>query len=159
MSATFAPVTQIYDLNTRLYEQALEGIDPETARRQATPQSNPILWIAGHLASSRFGIAAMLGRERPLPWPKVFHRGATLDAAALPELAIVRQGWREISEVLLPRLAEVTDDELAAPAPRSFPIEDKSLRGAITFLTYHEGYHLGQISYIRRSLGLTGLVG
>jgi DinB superfamily len=160
MSSSLAPVAQLYAFNTNLYEKALEGLDREQALRQPTPNGNPILWIAGHLASSRFGIAAMLGQERPLPWAKVFHRGSTLeDPSALPELSVVLEGWRDISAVLVPRLAAATDAELAPPAPRPFPIEDKTIRGAVTFLAFHEGYHLGQISYIRRGLGLSGLVG
>jgi hypothetical protein len=160
MSSSFAPSAQLYALNTRMYEQATDGLDRESSLKQLAPQANPILWIAGHLASTRFGIATMLGCERPMPWPKVFHRGAALaDPGSLPELALVRQGWREISQVLVPRLAEVTDEELDAPAPRAFPIEDKSIRGALLFLTYHEGYHIGQIAYIRKCLGFPGLVG
>jgi hypothetical protein len=160
MSSSFAPIVQIYGVNTQLYEKSLEGLDRETALRQLAPGTNPILWIAGHLASARFGIATMIGRERPLPWAKVFHKGATLDdLASLPDLDAVRQGWRDISEALVPRLAELNDEELAAPAPRAFRIEDKSIRGGISFLAYHEGYHLGQISYVRKALGLPSLVG
>jgi hypothetical protein len=160
MSASFAPVAQLYGLNTRLYEQALEGLDRESALRQLAPHTNPILWIAGHLASTRFGLATMLGEERPLPWSKVFHRGAALeDLAGLPDLAVVHQGWREISDVLMPRLSSLTDDELAATSPRTFPIGDRTIRGAITFFTFHEGYHLGQMGYIRKCLGFPGLLG
>src|SRR6267154_1137403 len=72
MSSSLAPVEQLYAFNTRLYEKALEGLDRDQSLRQPTPNGNPILWIAGHLASSRFGIAAMLGHERPIPWSKVF---------------------------------------------------------------------------------------
>jgi hypothetical protein len=160
MPSSFAPIVQLYGVNTRLYEQALDGIDRETSLRRLAPGANPILWIAGHLASSRFGIAGMIGREQPLPWPKVFHKGSSAeDPSSLPDLAVIRQGWREIAGVLLPRLAELNEADLAPLAPRSFPIEDKSIGGAITFLAYHEGYHLGQISYVRKALGLPGLVG
>jgi hypothetical protein len=158
-SSDIAPVVQIFGLNTGIYLKALDGLDEEAARRQVLPQTNPLLWIAGHLATTRFGIATMAGRERPLPWGKIFHRSAVLDVAALPPLARVREAWQEISDLVVPRLYELTSAELAALAPRPFPIEDKSLRGAITFLSYHEGYHIGQMSYIRRSLGLSGLVG
>src|SRR5690348_13316569 len=134
MSSSFAPIVQIYGVNTQLYERGLEGLDRETALRQLAPGTNPLVWIAGHMASTRFGVASMVGLERPLPWGKVFHKGATLeDLASLPDLDAVRQVWRDISEVLVPRLAELNDEQLAAPAPRAFRIEDKSIRGGISF--------------------------
>jgi DinB superfamily len=160
MTSSLTPIAQLYGFNTGLFERALDGLDREQSLARPLPHGNSILWIAGHLASTRFGIARMLGREQPVPWGKVFHRGATADdAAALPELSIVLQGWRDISAVLVPRLLEITDAELEAPAPRAFSIDDKTLRGAVTFLAYHEGYHLGQISYVRRGFGLSGLMG
>lgn len=55
-------------------------------------------------------------------------------------------------------MAEATDMQLAAPAPRALPIADKSVLGALTFLTYHEGYHLGQIALLRKALGVTRLI-
>lgn len=154
-----APVIQLYGNTTGLFLKAIDGLDDEAALKQPAPDANPLLWIAGHLATTRFGLATMAGRERPIPWGKVFHRGATLEPGALPPLSLVRDAWREISDLLVPRLLALTDAELAAPAPRPFPIEDKTVGGAVCFLAYHEGYHVGQMSYIRKWLGLSGLVG
>jgi hypothetical protein len=57
------------------------------------------------------------------------------------------------------RLEEIGDAELSAKCPRDFPIADKTMRGAITFLAYHEGYHVGQMAYLRKLLGKGQLVG
>lgn len=59
---------------------------------------------------------------------------------------------------MVARLEELTEAELSAPAPRSFAIPDRSVRGAITFLAYHEGYHIGQMAFLRKWLGFPGLV-
>ena len=48
---------------------------------------------------------------------------------------------------------------MSAPAPRDFPVPDKTIRGAINFLAYHEAYHLGQMGYLRKWLGKDSLRG
>jgi hypothetical protein len=59
----------------------------------------------------------------------------------------------------MPRLELLTEEELAKPA--SFPVltGDKTKRGAIVFLNYHETYHIGQMAYLRKWLGYSQLVG
>ncbi len=127
--------------------------------RPAVEHANPVIWIAGHLVGTRFGMAAMLGEKRTSPLPPVFGRGAQVpDEASLPQLDQVLAAWREISEILPGRMSEATEAQLAAPSPKRFPGNDRSVLGGLTFLTYHEGYHIGQLSLIRRSLGLPGLV-
>ncbi len=159
MHDSLRPVAQIYGVNTTLLERALEGLDREALRRQPSEGMNPPLWIAGHLTSVRFSLCAMLGEPRENPWGKTFFRGSALDMEALPEIDAVRKEWSEISGVLQRRLEEATPEQLDAPAPRKFAIEDSTLRGGLTFLCWHEGYHIGQMSLLRKWQGLPGLVG
>jgi hypothetical protein len=56
------------------------------------------------------------------------------------------------------RLDDLGEDGLVAPSPRSLPIPDKTIRGAINFAAFHESYHVGQMAYIRKWLGFPGLV-
>jgi hypothetical protein len=159
MLDSILPVAQIYAMNTALYERALEGMDDQVLRRRPSESGNPPLWIAGHLASVRFGIAGLLGQPRENPLGKTFVRGAAVDVAALPGLDVIRQAWAEGSALVRRGLEEATEDLLAQPSPRKFPMEDGSIRGAVTFLCWHEGYHMGQMSLLRRCAGLAGLAG
>lgn len=159
MQDSIAPVAQLFDVSGVLYEKALTGLDREALLKRPGERSNPMLWIAGHLASSRYGLCAALGRPKEIPWGKLFFRGASLpDPGTLPEIGEIRQAWQEVSSLLMARLEELTEAELQAPSPRPFAIPDRSLRGAITFLAYHEGYHVGQMAFLRKWLGLPGLV-
>ena len=59
------------------------------------------------------------------------------------------------SEKLLLRLEELSEQELEEKPSFEFPIEGgETVLGVITFLTQHDGYHLGQIGLHRRYLGL-----
>jgi uncharacterized damage-inducible protein DinB len=101
----------------------------------------------------------MLGRKLHRPWGDIFNRSAIRPGAqGYPELPVILEAWAEVSAALVARFEEVTDAELNAPSPRPFPIPDKSMRGAIAFLAYHEGYHLGQMAYVRKWLGFPGLM-
>jgi hypothetical protein len=159
VSPSVTPVLEIIKLDTRLFEKALGGLDRQALVRRVVEHANPMIWIAGHLTSTRFGMAAFLGGSQESPFGPAFGRGAQVpDESALPSAEEVLAVWREASEIVMRRLADVTADQLAARAPRDFPIGDKTILGALTFLTYHEGYHLGQMALIRKSLGLPGLV-
>lgn len=159
MHPSIGPISQIFGVSNALYEKALAGLDRETLLKRPAVGTNPILWIAGHLASTRFGLAGVLGRPREFPLGKTFFRGAALgDLSTLPEIGPIQEAWRDISSLVMSRLEELTEAELGAPSPRVFPIPDSTIRGAITFLAYHEGYHIGQMAYLRKWLGFPGLV-
>jgi hypothetical protein len=65
----------------------------------------------------------------------------------------------EAAEKLQQRFENLDDGTLSTPCPRDFPIADKSLAGAVTFLALHEVYHAGQMAYLRKWLGKGQLVG
>ena len=152
-------VGQLYQTSDGLYLKALDGLDPEQALRRPSEQSNPLLWIAGHLAWTRARICGLLGETVEFRWPEAFARGARPgETAGLPSLDELRQTWREVSARMMQRLDALTEAELAATAPRPMPIPDRTIRGAVTFLAFHEGYHVGQMAFIRKWLGFPGLV-
>jgi hypothetical protein len=127
--------------------------------RRLIEHGNPMIWIAAHLAWARCGMASMLGDKPSLPLPETFGRGAVVpDEEELPQTEQVLAAWHEVSDVLTKRLTDASEAQLAATSPRSFPIADKSVLGGIAFLLYHEGYHIGQMALMRKSLGLPGLV-
>jgi len=159
MHPSIETVGQLYQTTDGLYQKALTGLDPDMALRRPGEQSNSVAWIAGHLAWTRSRLCGLLGVPVEFPWSDVFARGARPpEPEELPSLEEVRQAWQTISARLMTRLDELTEAELAAPAARPMPIADRSLRGSIVFLAYHEGYHIGQLSFLRKWMGLPGLV-
>jgi uncharacterized damage-inducible protein DinB len=81
------------------------------------------------------------------------------DPGQYPELDDILRVWKEATAQLEQRFEELSDAQLSAEAPRNFPVPDKTIRGAINFLAYHEAYHVGQLAYIRKWLGKQSLVG
>jgi hypothetical protein len=122
--------------------------------------STCMLWNFGHVANTRCGLLQILGVEHPRFHNDLFGRGAShADCDKYPEAEAVAAAFDEASAKLQARFETLTDADLAAPSPRDFPVADKSIAGAITFLAFHEGYHAGQMAYIRKWLGKGQLVG
>ncbi|MGI8785984.1 MAG: DinB family protein [Acidobacteriota bacterium] len=160
MNSLPAPIVQLYGVSSGLYQKAVDGLSRKELLARCGENSNPIIWLAGHLAYSRCGIITLAGAPRELPWIKLFGRGSQVaDIENYPDISEILTVWDDVTPALMRRFEELSDAELGAPAPRKFPIEDGSLGGALTFLAYHEAYHVGQMAYIRKWLGHGGMVG
>ena len=48
---------------------------------------------------------------------------------------------------------------LAKPAPKGPPSFDGKISGLVAFLAFHEAYHVGQVTYLRKWLGYGQSVG
>jgi hypothetical protein len=160
MNHRLVPLAALLRSCDTLFERTLSGLTREQGLTRLGGLANPPLWIAAHLASSRYGLGLLIGLARPRPWGERFTRGSELgELASIPEVEEIRSAWTSVSEALQSRLAQLGDAELDAPSPRKLPIEDGSVLGAIAFLVFHEGYHIGQLALARKALGLGSLVG
>lgn len=160
MDPLITPAAQQFALTAALVEKNLAGFSDAEARQSPAGDSNSMLWLVGHLANTRCRLLEMLGAGRAPRWPQFFSRGANpADRDQHPALDEVLNEWRDAAAALTKRLEEIGDAELSAQCPRDFPIADKTMRGAITFLAFHEGYHVGQMAYLRKLLGKGQLVG
>ena len=152
--------SQLYGIGTALVERAIRDFSDEEAAQRIEGNSNCMLWLFAHLTAVRCSLAGMLGVHKDVSWREYFGKGSPGDDfSKYPTLAEVRQVWQEITPLLFEALENAGEEQLSAPAPRDFPIPDKSMRGAILFLAFHESYHVGQMSYLRKCLGKDGLVG
>jgi uncharacterized damage-inducible protein DinB len=65
---------------------------------------------------------------------------------------------RDVSPRLNARLTSLTDDVLTRPATPQVP-GTTTVADELAFFALHESYHVGQLSFIRKSLGYPGLAG
>lgn len=160
MDPLLAYNVQLWQRSTELIPKAFEGLTAEDVLRSPSPETSSMLWIFGHITSWRCSVAVMLGGEQTFPWPDLFKRGAHVAPSdQLPTKEEIAAVWRKATDELMKRIEEVSPQVLSSPAPRDFPVADKTVRGAINFLAYHEGYHLGQLALLRKWLGGSTLIG
>ncbi len=158
MDPVVAAFGSLIKINDRLLGNALEGLTDEESWRHPG-DANPIYWLAGHIAGSRNGLATALGVGLDLPWASAFRMKTQPDPAGCTvALSDIRCAIAALSEGLSKRFAELTETDLAGAASFQLPVPDQTIRGLITFLTFHEVYHVGQMAYVKKWLGYPGIV-
>ncbi len=148
---------EILKLNTRLFFNALEGVDDEMANRRILEEVNPIIFIACHMMEARFALAGLVGSEAEAPYREFLDVTDISLIREYPPLEGVLQAWEEISEPLEVLLPTATEETLTASTSFPYPVDDTSALGGIAFLLQHEAYHIGQLGLLRRALGLEAM--
>jgi hypothetical protein len=139
-----------YRFGDELIDRALNGLTREHLLHRAGPTSNPLIWLAGHIAVMRFRIGNVLGEPEAVPMEELFGGPSKPeDVEAYPDLDEVRALHRQATERLFSRIQAATPDLLASPSPNS----GRSIGTTVNLLSYHEGMHVGQMFYLRKLLG------
>jgi hypothetical protein len=155
VESSLAPVVHQFRDTTRLYARALDGVNRDALLTRPGPRSNPLLWVAGHLVQQRTRLLGALGPARQIPWDDLFGTGSIIgDLKLYPGVGELDAVWRRATEELLRRLDAISAANLAAPSPQWLRTQDGTLLGALSFATMHEAYHVGQMGFLRKWLGL-----
>jgi len=155
MATPTASLKVQFDLHTRLFNNALDGIADSDANTRAHGDINHLKWVAGHMLHSRLNtITQVTGGEPDNTYGAQFGRGVALDPAAqYPSLEEIKAKWNEASPAISERLNNVSEEVLASKAPVQAPVADDSMRGLFSFLISHEAYHVGQLGLLRKMAG------
>lgn len=155
-----AAASHTFRMNANLLEKSFSDLEPGEWLRRPAESSNPVLWIVGHVIWSRSRVLAMLGEEWTRPWLPLFARGATLaDNAQYPAPEEMMAAWHDVTAHLTAALDAASNETLAAPVGDKSPSYDGTVGGMVTFLAFHEAFHVGQVAYLRCWLGHEGVVG
>ena len=137
---------------------------PEQWTHQVHDQANHALWFVGHIGTVDDFMLRMAGSEKssvPDGYREKFALGSqpTANAADYPPVEEVLAYWRRQRETLLATLAELSDDDLAKPAPAGGPGFITDVASIFESAVWHEAMHLGQVTVARRALGHAPLAG
>lgn len=158
MDTSLAALATIASLNTRLFVNCLDGVTDDALRRQPSPETNNIGLLACHVVDARCYLLKLLDVEVPDPFGGRLERVQKVaDMTWYPSVAELLAWWRDLGSALDARLGELTDADLVKPVKQSLPVDDPTLLGAIAFLVQHESYHIGQISLLRKYVGLPAM--
>jgi uncharacterized damage-inducible protein DinB len=155
-----APIVLIFKLNAGLMKSALDGLVDRDLWQRPTDRNNPMLWVFGHVVATRAMILGMLGEPFDTGWGDLFKRGAALqDAGRYPVRQEIERIHRDVVDRLKVKLAALTDADLARAAAGPALPGAKTLADQLAFFAFHESYHVGQLAYIRKSLGHSAVAG
>jgi hypothetical protein len=146
--------------NNALLAKSIDGLTAEEWLRSPKETSNPPLWIVGHLVWARSMALKFLGTKWERPWLPLFARGAKPPSTSeCPSYEEVLLGWQEVTTSLTAAMEGASDEVLAGAAPEKSPSFDGKISGMVTFLAFHEAYHVGQAAYLRCWMGHSRIVG
>ena len=137
----------------RLINGTLEGITHEESLFQPPNGGNSINWILGHIAFYRDVMLEKLGEK--CVWTDTettacYERGSKLlsESGKSVELSKLLEIYNNSQPILLAAIDRLGNS----------PTEDGKLEESIAFSNFHEAYHLGQISMLRRTLGKESII-
>mgnify|MGYP003449482389 CR=1 FL=1 len=154
MARSIQHLENIFNMNSRLFINAMEGVTDAQANERVSDNNNPFIWIATHTVWARFNACAMLGKPAEKnPYDGMFENFRAFNHEdKYPSLSEIKAEWNKASDLLKEALAQVTEDHLASDCPLKSPIGDFSFAGTVAFLAQHESYDLGQMAFIKKLL-------
>ncbi len=165
MSSIIHTVAKQFALHTRLFNNVLEGIADEKGSERLSDEINHLQWIAGHLVYLRYSFGSSLGINANFEYTDLYcdtskppPNNMPLDPSVqYPPLGELKKLWNDQAPIFVAALDKIPEDNLTADLPFGTPIGDKSLLSFLSFLASHEAYHIGQMSIIRKYMGLSAM--
>ena len=160
METNLANVAGMFKINTDIVNKAIADVAVDDWFRKPGDDSNHLMWVLGHLIVHRGRTLKTLGEEWDSSWTTLFTRGAKRVADdEYPSVEEMRTAWSQVSDKLSTALRQSSADVLAKEAPAGPPSFDGKTSGTVAFFAFHDTYHVGQVSYLKKWLGYGQSVG
>lgn len=140
---------EMLNLQSGIFHNALDGIDDQNALERPNNRVNHINWLLGHVATCRFMLLNLIGGNENDPYFHLYFK-AIADDTNYPDLYAVRSNWEKASRLLIERVEALSPEEMESEIAG----KGGKPKDILAFFIYHEAYHLGQIGYARKFLGL-----
>ena len=146
-----------FNLQTKLFNNVTIGVEGKHAQYQMNDSSNHIAWLVGHLVSTRFMLAKVLGLPSEEPFPEFFGNGKGIDTNIIyPTIKELTENWNVVSDSIANALIGLNEEAIKQKMPRPVPLGD-TLGDFMAFLMHHEAYTIGQVGLLRRAVGLPAM--
>ena len=100
----------LYDMHTKFFSSALEGISDKDAHNRLNTKANHIAWLTGSLVEQRYEIARELGSDLKQTAHELFKDNKGIqDGVTYPPLDAFKKDWEAITPVLRDAFMKVSD--------------------------------------------------
>ena len=160
METDFKNIAGMFKANTDIVSRTIADVEPDQWFKKPGDDSNHLTWVLGHLIVHRGHTLKMLGIDWDNTWADMFARGqARLADAEYPPVDEMRNAWQDVSDKLSAALKSPPEGVMTQEAPKGPPSFDGKMSGTVAFFAFHDTYHSGQISFLRKWLGYGQTVG
>jgi uncharacterized damage-inducible protein DinB len=152
-------ILSAYDATQAQLNKIFDAIPPEQFLHQPFPGANHALWTMGHLATvDQYFLKSIAGRDGA-----IFEQNQAMffaksqpspNASDYPPPASVRAYFDASRAEFRAWIDSLDDARLEAALPEKWQQFASSLAGMVLRLCWHEGMHYGQLTVIRKGLGL-----
>lgn len=158
---------QSIQLAHSLFVRALKDSYTDAQLTHTTGASRThILWSLGHLVWA-YDAALGAGIGLPMVLPAryndqfAFSTKPSTNVADYPPLSELLARADEGLERACAKIAQLTDEDLAAPLPDAHPLSEffPSVDLFLSMASIHTGYHVGQVGLLRVAQGMPSLLG
>lgn len=156
MEKTLKSLVNLFEFNNALFSEKIFSLSEEIANHRID-HVNPIVWVAGHLVSSRNHVLNLVGVERDFLYEDTF-KGGFDEKTKYPTMLELGSEFDDITGKLFNQLKNISEDQLNKDLGYDLPNQATTVGGSLVFWLYHEAWHLGQIAVIRRSQNMEGVV-
>ena len=160
MASDLTYLESMFKANTTIVSKAIADVPTDDWFRKPGDDSNHLMWVVGHLIVHRGHALKLMGHQWDASWAPLFARGAERVADnEYPSSEEMKTAWQQVSVDLEAAMGNPLDDLLANDSPAGFPSFDGKVSGNVAVLAFHDAYHAGQVSYLRKWLGYGQTVG
>jgi len=160
MESDITNIKGMFKANTSILDKAITDINTDDWFRKPGDDSNHLMWLLGHIVVHRGHTLKTLGVDWDNSWAQLFARGTErLADAEYPSAEEMQNAWKQVSEKLSEALRDPSGQVFAQEAPKGPPSFDGTISGTVAFFAFHDAYHVGQVSFLRKWLGYGRAVG
>jgi uncharacterized damage-inducible protein DinB len=147
------------DWTDKAVEELFDAIPADQFLHQPCSGANHALWTLGHLATvNQYFLKALAGRDGAVfeKYKEMFFAKSlpSPDIASYPPIEVIREYFKTSRAAFRSWVESLSDEQLTAPPPEGFQKFAPTLGNVLMRLQWHEGMHYGQLTVIRKSLGL-----
>lgn len=146
----------LFDLHTKLFENALAGISDEDMYKRLDTKANHMAWLAGSAVAQRFLMATDVDPSLKQTGAELFKDNKGIqDDAKYPTIAEYIADWKKVTPAARKALVELDDKKLDS----DFDMGGMTMKwfDLVTFTKFREASLIGQLSLWRRLLGYPGM--
>lgn len=154
MNNSVKPLAAIFKVNSTLLINTFNDVTEEFSLRRPNNKTNSMLFVLLHTMDARYFLLRNIGLEIKNPFGKYVDWANTIDdIKKYPKLKSVLAEWKKLDKILDEKLNRISSKKLDAKSDMDFA-GGKKVLNMIAFLAEHEAYHVGQLAFIRKFLGM-----
>lgn len=144
----------LYDMQTGLFNNALDTINDEDAHKRLDTKANHIAWLAGSMVQQRYEMAELLGKGIGKQQADELFKDmqGIKDDVTYPSLEQYKADWEKITPIMRDAIINADTETLDRMLDMG-PEMKFTYFEMLYFMIYREASIIGQIALWRRLLG------